>query len=245
MTTESPDAFVSKYRQTKGTPEEKYQRYLDKLKSSPKSRAKTIQGALDLLESSKDREVAMVAKALKAKRYLVMMTGLGENHGQLLETGEWNTKSQRLHDGVILVDDRYIGNYIGTAGVLAHELRHILDMESSRGKWLKHHVGTDNLDKAGPQGRANAYAGLILSKLGYVPVKKDEWEKIREITATIGQNWGSWAKDDDALIEANHKYGVFNSIRKGLKAQRCGRPCKTKQGPCGRLITVPPCWDHF
>jgi hypothetical protein len=249
MSYDKTNSLLKKYDETKGTKDEKYNNiYRKTIKDGKTETARTIRRALVLLENCNDRKVKQIARTIREKRMLVIFDdSVGWNEqGCLYRYGEWEKKSGwLLKDGVILVNKAYTGNAIGTAGVLAHEIRHLLDIEETRAKRLD--VGiiiskTESLNEAEPQSRADITGGYVLNALGYkANLSSEEKNKMRSI-------WGNyWDKNNVNLNFMDHKVTKYNEFEKEkhkMKAEFCCRPCRTKQGPCGRKIYFPPCWDH-
>jgi hypothetical protein len=260
------DAWLADYRKKKGSKDEKYSLYRQKMASSGKPEWKTIQGALDLLKETQDPRILKILRSIEKRRIVFVMDELGFDHGKIHENGDWDKKSEKYDNSVIVIDKRYIGNYIGIAGVIAHEYRHILDCEEHRwaekGSRKKRHEWISLGDYGNGQGlndersqiRANSFAGGILNLLGWIDsetLKNMHPDDLRKLIKKK-KNWGpKWFSTDNSILQAmdgKSKLGREFESRKGrIKKKRCGRITFNfgRYGYCDREVANPPCWDHY
>ncbi|MEW6735327.1 MAG: hypothetical protein AB1489_28805 [Acidobacteriota bacterium] len=237
--------FLANYRAQQGDLNQKYSHYLSNLQKSNNPKWKTIARTIELLEKSSDPVANQVAKRIKENRFVVVMDELGSNRGCLREPGVFD-KTDELTDGVIVLDSRYVDNVIGAAGVLAHEIRHVLDLEETKAGRLNIGIrigDPSSLNASEPQNRADTYAGHVLSVLGYR--KAIKYGLSQEGKAEKKKIWGArWMLDSEELIDPKMSRLQEFGARKEKKAVFCHRRCKSKPGECARKVYFPPCWDH-
>lgn len=259
MTDEALETFLEEYRKAPGTQAEKYDRYWKKLHTSERPAAVSLVKTLDLLtKGCEEPRAHQVVKGLAKRRYLVVYGPVGTNHGALVgqkdSTGAWGTwdgQAKQLADGVIVVSNEYEGNWIMTACVLAHEFRHILDVEETALGRLDIGIvpnDPESLNQDEPQRRANITSGAVAQALGFRGWKLYQQmtpSQVEELKGQWGERW--WSPDGCAQIDYQMDHlAEFQKQKPHLKAQRCGRPCDDfeRYGYCDRYVYFPPCWDH-
>ena len=242
------------------------------LEAMAKARQITIEKALQLLENSGQKLPKSIIKAIERRRLLIFMASVGDesgkSHGKIQQIGDWDPQSETFNDGAIVIDNEYIGNYIGTAGVIAHELRHIMDCEESKwdektninGEKIREKLDTGvvfgtsdlGLNNNKAQGRANIYSGGVLAALGWNPdqiwAKMSTQEK-NALRATWGPNWDGIDGSSGTGSTMDEKMRLyldkFEKAKSKLKTRKCARICRHKEyGICDREVFFPPCHDH-
>ena len=230
-----------------------YQKALNNEAEIPYGR--TIQQALDLLSKCKDKKVRQVAEKIRGKQIVILFDDMGANHGQINSYSNWRTetgpkgnKYDVVSTVLIKVGSQYKRSALATAGVLAHELRHLLDMELEKNGQLN--IGViGNMDSSDAQHRADTYSGYVLNKLGYrkfdPPLTAAQIQKLKKIW---GEEWNDTAGDLNykiSMIRDFYKLTQDADPKKRPEPQVCGRPCNNpKYGLCDRKVYFPPCWDH-
>lgn len=251
MDDDEVDAYLKGYRDLPGSQDEKFKKYAEQIRTGTKPGATSLRNTFSLVKQSKEKRAQQLAKALYKRRVVIVYGPAGTNHGILRDRGTWDPKKQMYADGVIVVANRYEGNWLGTAAVLAHELRHLLDVEET--KMGRLHIGIDerpeSLNEDEPQRRANINSGAVAAGLDwkgyhdiYAKITPAQWE---EVAKKFGPNWRN---TEDMLAQIDFQVEELRKFEKDkpkLKAHRCGRPCKeAKYGTCDRMVYFPPCWDH-
>lgn len=237
-----------------------------------KAKQVTVYKALELLVKSNSPLAKSLAKALKKRRVAIFMASVGTEHGKdngkIHELGSWDPSKEQFNDGAIIIGDEYIGNYIGAAGVIAHELRHIMDCEESMWDEKRDENGniirkkldigfsmgkTDyGLNADLPQERANIYSGGLLAELGWnsdsiwTKMSATDKDALRE---KWGPDWDGMLSTSGVCSNMDEKMKLFLTkhyhVRDKINKKKCGRICRNKRyGICDREINFPPCWDH-
>ena len=251
MDDDEVDAYLKGYQNLPGSQDEKFKKYAEQIRAGTKPGATSLRNTFAIVKQSKEKRAQQLAKALYKRRVVIVYGPAGTNHGILRDRGTWDPKTKMCTDGVIVVANRYEGNWLGTAAVLAHELRHLLDVEET--KMGRLHIGIDerpeSLNEDEPQRRANINSGAVAAGLDwkgyhdvYAKMTPAQWE---EVAKKFGPNWRN---TEDMLAQIDFQVGELRKFEKEkpkLKAHRCGRPCKeAKYGTCDRKVYFPPCWDH-
>jgi hypothetical protein len=238
------------YNSLKAPLDAKYQRYREKMDKSKKPEGITLKGAESLFNEADDEEIKGMVKQLSERRILVFLGPVGANHGALRYAGHWDENENKFMDGVMIIDNRYIRNYLGSAGVMAHELRHILDCEETQLKRLDIGISPSDpssLDNEESQKRANIAHGRVMHAFKF---KKSDWSRqlfneknYTNVDPRFAQNW---THDERAVVEMNDNLKLYLAEKPKLTKQKCGRPCKDFKGHgfCDRKLFYPPCWDH-
>lgn len=225
---------------------------------------KTIKQALKLLADCKNPKVSNLVKKIKARGIVIIFDGLGANKGQLYHYDRWEKRKgtkgatyEIIKTAAIKIDPIFRRSAIGVAGVIAHEMQHIHDMEFEKNvektpankKLLSGVIG--NIDNPRAQLRAQTFAGYVLKNLGFWELGPDE--KIpAELMAELKQRWGSqWSVSAPELYTKLHCIeGFYHAVKNKPEGhrpvtRRCGCLCKNaRYGLCDNKVYFPPCHLH-
>ncbi len=225
LVSNTTERFLEQYNKQKLDSEKKYNNYLAKLKAKKSPKAKTIAGALGLLSRSRQPEAKKLFQGLIKRRCVILFDDLGSNRGWHFRPGVPDKRGVEK-DAVIIIDSKYVNSAICTAGILAHEFKHIRDRE----KKVPGSFATPDAEEL--QDRADTYAGMILDKLGAKPGLPGtlSHEKIAELKKKWGPKWSLWYDD------MNHKMNLYRRNNKKT-------PAKPRQ-PAKPVVEATHCNGH-
>lgn len=257
---EELNGFLKQHEEFKGTKEEKYAQYLKKRKESKNPLWQSIETTFNVLSKSESAR-AHFQNGIESRRFLIAYANTGSNHGALThqdrkdadQWGNWDEKTGHLVDGLIVISNEYKDNWLMSACVLAHEYRHILDIEET--KLGRLNIGIqwndpDSLNEAEPQRRANINAGIVAVGLKYNgerPFVEGWTAQQKEVK---NADWGpNWCASPDACAQVLAQFEMYKDFLKQtptLTKQKCGRRCKDfkHHGYCDHEVYFPPCWQH-
>lgn len=245
------EAYLKSYNSLPGSQDDRFKKYAEQIRTGTKPGVTSLRNSFNLAKGSKEKRAQQLAKALYKRRVVIVYGPAGTNHSALRSRGTWDPKKKMYTDGVIVVANRYEGNWIGTAAKLGYQLRQLLDAEETKMGRLD--IGIDDtpesLNSEEAERRAHINAGAIAAGLDwrgyhdvYAKMTPAQW---KEVAKKFGPNWRD---TEDMLAQIDFQIGKLKEFEKEkpkLKAQRCGRPCKeAKYGTCDRKVYFPPCWDH-